>query len=128
MIEFLTIALLLFGAAFVTLGSLGIARFPDTYCRIHANSKALTLGMAGLLSAAALHFDEPDVTAKCLLAIIFYFVTAPTAGHLTGRAAHRLGVDVWGEDVMDEYDPSSLAWHIPAERKEKRKAVREPKD
>jgi len=126
--EALAILLLLFGALFVALGSLGMLRFPDTYCRIHANSKSLTLGMTGLLGAAALHFDEPAVTAKCLLAIVFYFVTSPTAGHLAGRASHRLGVEVWGEDVLDEYEGSELAWHVPPEFKEKRKTVREPRE
>lgn len=126
MTEFFSVVLLLVGTAFVVVGSLGMARLPDTYCRLHATSKAVTLGMAGLLASAALYFDDPAVTAKCLLTLVFYFITSPTAAHLAARAAHRLEVPVWGEDVTDEYEHSPLAWHVPDEHRERRRRFREP--
>ena len=94
--------IVLLGAAFVLISAIGVVRLPDALCRMHAATKAGAFGTALLLLGAALHFGTAEVMVKALLAILFFYVTAPIAGHLLGRAAYRrrgaterLRVDEW---------------------------------
>ena len=48
-IELVASAFLVFGAVFIFIGSLGLAKLPDFYTRLHAPTKATTLGMGSLL-------------------------------------------------------------------------------
>jgi multicomponent Na+:H+ antiporter subunit G len=94
--------LLLAGAAFVLIAAIGVVRLPDALCRMHAATKAGAFGAALLLVGAAAHFGSLDAAVKALLAIAFFYVTAPISGHLLGRAAYRrrdratrLPIDEW---------------------------------
>lgn len=80
-------AVAVFGAAFILLAGIGIVRFPDLYTRMHAATKASTIGIGLICVAGALAIDHG--TAKILLAAAAIFVTAPTAAHLIGRAAYH---------------------------------------
>ena len=78
---------LLVGAAFAVVGALGILRFPDVFTRMHAASKAGTLGSGFCLLAVAVHVSSFDVTTRAIAAIIFFMLTAPVSAHLLARAA-----------------------------------------
>lgn len=75
------------GALLVVLAGVGVLRFPDVYARMHAATKASTLGIALMGIAAAVAIG--DGRSKILLAVAFIFVTAPSAAHFVGRAAYR---------------------------------------
>ena len=53
-LEILAALLLVLGGVFVLVGALGMLRFPDFYMRLHAPTKATTLGVGGLLLASML--------------------------------------------------------------------------
>ena len=57
MLEFLLSLLILIGAGFTLVGSLGLLRLRDFYSRLHAPTKASTLGVGSLLIASALFFS-----------------------------------------------------------------------
>lgn len=78
--------LVLVGAMFVLLAGLGVLRFPDVYARMHAVTKASTLGIALIGIAAALSLEGGR--AKALAAVAFIFITAPSAAHFIGRTAY----------------------------------------
>lgn len=81
------------GALFVLLAGVGVLRFPDLYARMHAATKATTVGIALVGIAGAIAIDGG--TAKIVLAVAVIFVTAPSAAHFIGRAAYRAeGVDI----------------------------------
>jgi multicomponent Na+:H+ antiporter subunit G len=90
------ILLMFVGLFFVLTGALGVVRFRDIYLRMHASSKAGTLGFALFIAGAALlsNYNEPspEVLAKAGLAIIFQFLTAPVAAHMIARVALQKGV------------------------------------
>lgn len=90
-IEILIAALVLLGAALTFVAALGLFRLPDLYTRMHAASKAGTAGSGLLLLAVALQSGEADTWIKCLLAIVFFFLTAPVSAHLLAKAAVRNG-------------------------------------
>jgi multicomponent Na+:H+ antiporter subunit G len=77
---------LLVGAAFALVGALGVIRFPDVYTRMHAASKAGTLGSGFCLIAVALAGNSVDVTTRAIAAVLFFVLTAPISAHLLARA------------------------------------------
>ena len=93
--------LFLLGGFFAFVAGLGVLRLPDVLTRMHASTKAGTLGSALILAGAALHFDDFAYTTKAILAILFILLTAPVAGHMIGRAAVRTGVPMWTGDPKD---------------------------
>jgi multicomponent K+:H+ antiporter subunit G len=99
--------LLLVGLAFTLVGSIGLVRLPDFYTRMHAPTKATTLGVSSILAAAALTLPgHPVATAlKALLIITFLFLTAPIGAHMLARAARRGGVPPAAITHVDEMPP-----------------------
>jgi multicomponent K+:H+ antiporter subunit G len=85
--------LILLGAIFVLLGSIGLARLPDFLTRLHGPTKATTLGVGAMLLASAIFFSSGTNEGISLheLAILFFlFITAPVTAHLLAKAAlHR---------------------------------------
>ena len=88
-------ALLLVGAAFALVGSIGLARLPDFYARLHGPTKATTLGVGAMLAASAVWFSGrgTGVSLHELLVSAFLFLTAPASAHLLARAAMHCGVE-----------------------------------
>ncbi len=103
MSDALAAALLLIGAFFMLVASIGLLRLPDVYCRMHAATKATTFGMGGILLGTSLVFQSPTVTTQAVLAVCFLFLTAPVAAHLISRAAYKRGPDLCPETTHDEY-------------------------
>jgi multicomponent Na+:H+ antiporter subunit G len=97
----LAAALVLAGAAFVLLAALGLWRFDDLYSRIHAATKAITLGVLLVVAAAALRMETTADVLKLALAALLQLISAPVAGHMLGRAAHSSGKDVPARLIMD---------------------------
>jgi multicomponent Na+:H+ antiporter subunit G len=99
-IEAIAIAL---GVFFMFLSSVGVLRLPDFYSRLHAPTKAATLGLFFLFIAVAIGVPEKVVVTKALLALIFIAATAPVGAHIMSRAAYRSGVKPGPGTVVDEY-------------------------
>lgn len=100
--EWLVLGLLGAGALFLLLAAVGVVRMPDLYTRMHAATKATTLGAGCTLLAVAVYFDDFGVTVRALLVVAFIFLTAPVAAHMIGRAAYRIGVPFWHGTKLDE--------------------------
>lgn len=77
--------LLVAGGAWFVLAGLGVARLGDTLARVHAATKATTLGLALVVIGALLQAPAGD-GIKLLLALVLVALTAPVGGHLLGRA------------------------------------------
>jgi multicomponent K+:H+ antiporter subunit G len=85
------IVLLLVGGVFALVGAIGLVRFRDFYMRLHAPTKATTLGVGGvLLAAMAVGAAQGRWSVAELLIALFVFVTAPVSANLLAQAAlHR---------------------------------------
>ncbi len=80
--------LLVAGAFFIFVGAVGLLRWGDFYQRLHAPTKASTLGLGLLLIAALLAaWLEGRPGFKELLITLFVFITAPVSGSLLAQAA-----------------------------------------
>lgn len=88
-VEPLVAALIVVGAVFTFIGSLGLARFPDIYTRLHGPTKATTLGVGALILASVLYFSATNggINVHEILIALFLFLTAPVSAHLLARAA-----------------------------------------
>lgn len=88
LIEVVTSSLLLIGGAFALLGSIGLARLPDLFTRLHGPTKATTLGVGALVLASMVHFNAHGFFSIRELAItLFLFITAPVSAHMISKAA-----------------------------------------
>ncbi len=94
MLEIFVSLLILAGAIFTFIGSLGLVRLKDFYTRIHGPTKATTLGVGSLLIASALYFSylEKSTSLHEVLVTLFLFVTAPVSAHMLTKAALHLGL------------------------------------
>jgi multicomponent K+:H+ antiporter subunit G len=94
MIDILLSLLILTGAVFIFIGSLGLARLRDFYTRLHGPTKATTLGVGSLLIASAVYFSVRDegISLHEVLVTLFLFITAPVSAHLLAKAALHLRV------------------------------------
>ena len=89
----LAAALLLVGAFFLLVGSIGLARLPDFFMRIHAPTKASTLGIGSfLLASMLLSATQGRAGFAELLITLFVFVTAPVSANMMAQAALHLMV------------------------------------
>ena len=77
--------LMVLGAVWFVLAGLGVARLGDTLARVHAATKATTLGMILVVLGAALQLPAED-GLRLALAIVLIALTNPLGGHLLGRA------------------------------------------
>jgi multicomponent Na+:H+ antiporter subunit G len=103
MTDFIVAGLLIAGAAFLLLASVGVVRMPDIFARMHATTKAATLGSSFMLTAVAVHAGDAGVAVRALAIILFMYITAPVVAHMIGRAAHYIGVPLWKGTVIDEF-------------------------
>lgn len=100
----LVVAVSLLTGTFLTLvASIGLLRFPDVFCRMHAAGKAGTLGVSMVLLAVAVFFLPDAGTAlRAGLAIFFQFLTTPAATHLLARASYLTDYPLSQRTAVDE--------------------------
>jgi multicomponent K+:H+ antiporter subunit G len=89
--EGIVAALVLIGAAFSLIGSLGLLRMPDFFTRLHGPSKATTIGIGSLLVASALYMSVhgPGLSLHEFMISLFIVITTPVASHLLAKAARQ---------------------------------------
>ncbi|WP_416839257.1 monovalent cation/H(+) antiporter subunit G [Haloferax sp. DFSO52] len=88
----LVILLTLVGNFFLVVGTIGLLRFPNVYNRMHATSKATTLGAASIALAGTVYYLPAGDGLMSLVTVVFLFLTAPTGAHMISQAAQRMGV------------------------------------
>lgn len=98
----ITAALLIVGSFFCLVAAVGMLRLPDTLIRIHAATKAGTLGAGFILMAEAVAIAELGTTLRVAAIIVFLLLTAPVAAHLIGRAAYHRGIHLFDKTWIDE--------------------------
>lgn len=100
--DILVAVFVLSGGIFCFAAGLGLIRLPDLLTRMHASTKAGTLGSGLILVAVAIAFAEGTVIARAVAAIMFLLMTAPVAAHLIGRAAFRTGVPMVDRTLCED--------------------------
>lgn len=96
--------LLLAGMFFFISGTLGVLRFPDVYSRLHAVTKADTLGLGLLATGLALRSDGWQPALLMLLIWLLVMVSSATACQLLARYQRELDGD-GGADTVENQEP-----------------------
>ncbi len=88
MVDIIIVIFIIGGLFFLTVGTIGILRFPDVFTRAHSAAKSDTLGAILCLLALIMYSGYNFSSLKILLVIVFLWLTAPTATHLITKAAY----------------------------------------
>ncbi|TXB66472.1 Na+/H+ antiporter subunit G [Paracoccus aurantiacus] len=98
-IEILVSAMLVIGGIFGFVGSYGLVKLPEPMTRLHAPTKAATLGVGGVLLASMIYFAwfGDHVSWHELLIALFIFLTAPLTGLMIAKANIHLQ---WTKDEL----------------------------
>lgn len=108
--EWLAAFFLLVAAFFSLVGAIGLVRLPDFFMRLHAPTKASTLGVGGVLVASMiLAAAQGRAGFAELLITLFVFVTAPVSANMMAQAALHLrlpGKVPSPDDAVPERRPS----------------------
>lgn len=91
-VEILVSLLVVIGAGFTLIGSIGLVRLRDFYTRLHGPTKASTLGVGAIILASLVFFSAQQgmLSVHEVLITLFLFITAPVSAHLLAKAAmHR---------------------------------------
>lgn len=87
-VEILVSAALVIGATFTLIGSFGLIKLDNPMSRLHAPTKASTLGVGSILVAAVIFdFSRGETSVHELLVMAFLFVTAPVTALFLAKVA-----------------------------------------
>ena len=110
LVEICVAIFILVGATFTLAGSIGLARLPDFYLRLHGPAKATTLGVGGVLIGSMIFFSNRGIgiSAHELLITLFLFITAPVSAHMLAKAALHINLPsiartrgkIWNNDAQ----------------------------
>lgn len=86
--EFLIAASLVVSGIFGFVGSYGLIKLKDQVQRLHAPTKATTLGVGGVLIASMIYFfaETGHVSVHELMISLFLFLTAPITANFIAKA------------------------------------------
>lgn len=86
--------LLVTGGVFTLIGAIGLVRLPDFYTRLHAPTKATTLGVGSVVLGSMIFFVRHPLGAGSseILIMLFLFITAPVSANFLAKAAMHLKV------------------------------------
>jgi len=108
--DILALLCLALGLLFLTGAVVGLLRFDDPLQRMHASTKAGTLGAMFTVLGALLALQDGTAVFIGVATLVFLVLTVPVAGHILGRAIYMSGAHFEGEDTRD-----ALAGNLPRE-------------
>ncbi len=103
MMLLVSVLLKLLGVGFLCIAGIGVMRLSDPFQRMHAATKAGTLGAGLVILGSIISHGATDASVMGLLTIVFLLLTVPVAGHLLGRASYISGarLSLRGEDALE---------------------------
>ena len=88
------------GVIALLIGSLGLIKLPDVYCRIHAVGMIDTAGASFIILGMIIHQGFSLVSFKLALIGVFLFFTSPIATHAVAQVAYKMGVKPAGRNLV----------------------------
>lgn len=91
-VELLLSAFIVIAGFFSLVGSFGLIKLRDVMTRLHAPTKATTLGVGGILIASLLYnlLENGDISIHELAITLFLFITAPVTANFIAKAHMHL--------------------------------------
>ncbi|MBB72186.1 MAG: Na+/H+ antiporter subunit G [Legionellales bacterium] len=85
MISLIGNSMILIGALFILIATIGLWRMPDIYLKMHAATKAGTLGCGLILLGVGIQLENLHSLTEIILLIFFVAITNPLSAHLIGK-------------------------------------------
>jgi multicomponent Na+:H+ antiporter subunit G len=96
--QIVSIPFLLGGFFFFVAATVGLLRFPDFFCRLHATGKGDTLAVLLSLVGLSIYEGLTLTSLKIIFIAVFMFLAQPTSTHAISRAALRCGLQPWTKE------------------------------
>ena len=96
------------GVVALLIGSLGLIKLPDVYCRIHAVGMIDTAGASFIILGMIIHQGFSLVSFKLALIGVFLFFTSPIATHAVAQVAYKMGVNPVGRNLVKDVPTNKL--------------------
>ena len=88
-LEIVSLLLIFLGVFFFFASAVGLLRFPDTLCRMHALAKADNLALGCVILGTLLRQTDVFVIGKLLLIWIVTLLSSATSGFLLAQRIRR---------------------------------------
>jgi len=95
MLEAVGASLLVAGAVFMLVGSIGVIRLPDFYARTHAATNVDTLGIFLFVIGLAVKEGLSLLTLKLAVVAFFVLLVNPVGTHALASSALAYGLKPW---------------------------------
>ena len=95
------------GVVLIVIAAIGLHRFDNPFARMHATSKATSLGFALVAFGALIRLDTRADETQLLLAAVLMLITTPVGVHMLARAAYRSGDQLSPDTTVDELSPTN---------------------
>jgi multicomponent K+:H+ antiporter subunit G len=114
--DMLITASLVIGAAFALIGSYGLIKLDNPMSRLHAPTKAGTLGVGGILLGSIIYaFAHGEGSLHELLVMAFLFITAPVSAQFIAKT--HIHVVVRREDLpQPQQDETWAVLDVPPDQ------------
>jgi len=99
LMDIIIVLLLLGGTFFFFVGTVGLLRMPDVFCRMHATTKCDTLGVGMIFFGLVLWQGVSFVSLNILVILVFIWLTNPTAAHYIAKSEYER---ISNEDKKEE--------------------------
>lgn len=88
LVEIAVTVLIVVGSVFLLVGSAGLIKLRELMARLHAPTKATTLGIGTILMASSFNdiLTEGRLSVHEILILVFLFLTAPVTAHFVAKA------------------------------------------
>lgn len=83
------------GVLFFIASTVGLLRFPDVYCRLHALTKADNVGLGLIVLGLMLRAEDPGVALKLALIWFSVIISSSSSCYLIAHAARLMGIKPW---------------------------------
>jgi len=103
MSEWIASFFLIAGALFMLIASIGVLKLKDAYQRMHAVTKAPSLGAVLMILSTIVYFHDVWLAIEGLLVIAFIFMTNPLGTHMLGRVSHLMHIQKSNDTILDEF-------------------------
>lgn len=123
MMEWIVSILLISGSLFMLVAAIGVVKLSDVYMRMHAITKAASLGAILMLAAVLLWHPQWIVAIEALMVVLFVILTAPIGAHMLARVAHRMKVPLGEGYVMDELQDAIDRKEMDPDEQEEGKSI-----
>jgi multicomponent Na+:H+ antiporter subunit G len=90
-LELLSASLLIAGAVLYLAGTVGLIRFPDVYCRLHALAKADNLGLGCIALGLAVNADSLALGLKIMMIWPLSLAASASISFAIARRARAMG-------------------------------------